>query len=249
MWSNDENPYIYLITDEGIFYNISNIDGFFPKSDEFVEYRFCNYNKSCENLNIFLYCQNSNTKKYFFLDKNFENTLTINIINNNTLNIKSKENDNYNINLLDMIIDDISIYSEINLFNLNSSTEIGDFPSLIKNKPNYLDAILNISDNAKENSGPWYNEEALYAFADINNDEMCELIFFKSINSSPSINECHMFIIYENGEYIDYGTNRSLMKGIEGVKSVLVCTEEKEASMILHCESTYKTEQNSAWLF
>lgn len=251
IWEDGESSSIYFISNEGEFYNVHCIDGFFPSSNDFLDYKSCNCeDDSKESNGIALHCRNLNTEQYYFLNNSFANVLSI-TLENSVLKIKMK-NFEYSDRLIELIqnkILNINISSEIEFIHMDSSTESESLRAEIKDNPNYLNAVYSISDIAKRNSGPWYNDEAMYAFADIDNDELSELIFLKPMNSAPALDECHLFIIYPDGEYADYGTNRALMGGINGAENIIIHTDHGGNMLAFHYESIYKSEQIVVWVF
>lgn len=249
IWEDGESSLFYFISDEGDFYSVDCMDGFFPSSNDFVDYKFCNY--STESGGIALHCRNLNTEQYYFLDNSFANILSI-TLNDHALKLKIKEDFECSDRLIEVIqnkILNINISSEIEFSHMDSSTESESFCTEIKDNQNYLNAVYGISDLAKQNSGSWYNDEALYAFVDMDNDTSSELILLKPMNSAAALDECHLFVIYPDGKYVDYGTNRALMGGINGAGSIIIHTDHDENMVAFRFESKYKTEQISAWIF
>lgn len=248
-WENEESPSICIISNNKTF-NVYCIDGFFPPADHYLEYKIINYEK---NDYILLHCENQHKRWYYILDGNFKNILFITMDNSDPCNIKLVKDSEISLdmdNLLNIIQNEIlktKSISEVDLNNIEDISKLEDLPIEIKNNVDYQKAITDISNIAKENCGPYYIDNAIYSIININNNE--SLILFKIMNASPTLLECHMFYINNNGSYVDCGTNRALYSGFEAVNDLSICSSRYEQLLLLHTVDDYKTDANDVTTF
>ena len=248
-WENEESPSICIISNNKTF-NVYCIDGFFPPADHYLEYKIINYEK---NDYILLHCENQHKRWYYILDGNFKNILFVTMDNSDPCNIKLVKNSEISLdmdNQLNIIQNEIlktKSISEVDLNKIEDISKLENLPIEIKNNVDYQKAITDISNIAKENCGPYYIDNAIYSIININNNE--SLILFKIMNASPTLLECHMFYINNNGSYVDCGTNRALYSGFEAVNDLSICSSRYEQLLLLHTVDDYKTDANDVTTF
>lgn len=248
-WTNEENSSIRIITPQKTF-DVYCIDGFFPPADYYLEYKIINSEK---NDYILLHCENQHKRWYYILDGNFKNILFIIMDNSNSCSIKLVKDSEINLdmgNQLNIIQNDIlktKFISEVNLNNIEDISKLENLPIEIKNNVDYQKAISDISNIAKKNCGPYYIDNAIYSIININNNE--SLILFKIMSASPTLLECHMFYINNNGFYSDCGTNGALYSGFEAVNNLSICSSKYEQLLLLHTVADYKIDENDVTTF
>lgn len=250
--SSDDETAIYMITKIGERQEIDCNSGFFPS---YMSFSGCTVYSNSNDIYILICFKDENNEKLFMIDKDYKNFLSYVVNQDKEKNITvSITGDESMFSPLEKCYNSIVKSHESELSNpcsmeLNSieqSSTMGLLPEKIRASEGISNAILVISNNALEDNGPYYDDEAYYSYITNDNSKM---LFFKAIKSSATISEVHPFIIYETGEYIDCGANRGLMKGIGGLKDLIKydidCTDE----LLIHSQSLISGETNNVWSF